>query len=312
MLDRRAQIVLLLGSLFDYTLEPENFTAKVVRRGATAGKGSPSHWQPCPSCDSGSVRNRFGKLEPCERCGATGKLRIDDYTGDVVVTDEARDVSLAELIRRDTKHVKCPDCQDLAGTATGVIRGQPCRRCQGSGEAAVAGSWLSEPADPDRTGGDALDAMLHAIERRNRLGSYHELELALAGIAHHANKPLRFTALTIEAARALRIVTAVHVVRSREQQSLTLFEDALYELAMAYLEWRMPDPIVVPREVIRNGEERQKALKGSALNGLSRERRDKQIRQWDRAGKPRQWIAQQSGLSDRQLREIINGGSVAA
>lgn len=317
MSDRRTQIVLLLGSLFDFDHEPLTGTGKIVRRASIAGKGSPSHWQPCPHCEGGSKRGKFGKLEPCAKCGATGKLRIDDYTGEVVVTDEDREVSLGELIRRDTKHVQCPDCQDLHGQSTGLLEGRMnnaprCRRCDGKLVVPVAGSWLSAPYGEERASGDAVDAMLHAIERRNELGSYHELEQALAGIAHHVNKPPRFTALTYEATRALRLLTEVHVVGSRERSSLSRFEEALHELAMSYLDSRMPTPIRVPRDVVRNARERQQVLKGNALNGLSRERRDKQIRQWDRQGKPRQWIGQQTGLSDRQLREIINGKGVAA
>lgn len=311
-MDRRRQIVLLLGSLYDFTHEPETFTGQVVRRGATAGKGSPSHWQPCPSCDGGSRRDRFGKLQPCPDCNGTGRRRVDDYTGDVVVTDEARDVSLGELIRRDTKHVKCPDCQDLAGNATGVTHGKPCRRCDGTGSAPVAGSWLSAPLGEERTGGDALDAMLDAIERRRELGDWDALEKAKAGIIHHVNKPLRFAALTVNGIEAVRLVDEVHVVKTRETIDLSRFEEALLELALVYIDTQMPDPIRVPRDIVRNAEERQLALKGNALNGLSRERRDKQIRAWDRQGKARQWIGQQTGLSDRQLREIINGKGVAA
>lgn len=311
-MDRRKQIVLLLGSLFDYDFTPETFTGKVVRRGATAGKGSPSHWQPCPRCNgSGSTRS-YGKLVPCDTCQGVGKRRIDDYTGEAVVTGEARDVSLAELIRRDTKHVRCPDCQDLAGTATGVVHGQACRRCSGTGSAPVAGSWLSAPLTEERTGGDALDAMLDAIERRRELGDWDAVEKAKAGIVHHVNKPLRFAALSVHAVEAVRIVDEVHVLKTREASELSRFEEALLELALTYIESQMPDPIRVPRDIVRNADERQVALKGNALNGLSRERRDKQIRAWDRQGKPRQWIGQQTGLSDRQLREIINGKGVAA
>lgn len=313
--DRRAQIILLLQSQFDFDFQPETFTGKVVRRGATAGKGSPSHWQPCPRCNgSGSVKS-YNKLVDCDTCQGAGRRRVDDYTNEVVVTDEARDVPLGELIRRDTKHVKCPDCQDLAGTATGVIRGAPCRRCGGTGSAPVAGSWLSAPLGKDqRTGGDALDAMLDAIERRRELGDWDALEKAKAGIVHHVNKPLRFAALTLNAVDAVRLLDEVYVLGERDQTTLTRFEEALIELALAYIESRMPDPIRVPRDILRNAEERAKAAvaKGQALNGLSRERRDKLIRQWDRQGKPRQWIGQQTGLSDRQLREIINGKGVAA
>jgi hypothetical protein len=254
MADRRRQIELLIATRFDYTFEPETFTGKVVRRGATAGKGSPSHWQPCQSCEGGSRRDRFGKLVPCDVCNATGRLRVDDYTGAVVVTDEDKPVALGDLIRRDTRTVKCPDCQDLAGNATGVIRGQPCRRCTGTGSAPVPGSWLSEPADPDRTTGDPLDAMLNAIERRNTVGSYHELDRALADISRHVNKPLTFYALTVNAAQALRLLDELYTLGTRDHADITMFEQALVDLALAYIDTRMPDPIRVPPDVVKNAK----------------------------------------------------------
>jgi hypothetical protein len=315
MADRRRQIQLLIGSRFDFTFEPETFTGKVVRRGATAGKGSPSHWQTCPHCDGGSRRDRFGRLQPCDQCNGQGRVRVDDYTGDTVVTDEARDISLGELIQRDTRRVKCPDCQNLSGEATGQISGKRCRRCQGTGEAPVAGSWLSEPSDPDKGQGDALDAMLDAIERRNLVGSYKELDLALAGIAHHANKPLRFAALTVHATRALRLLDELYIVHAVQHDDLDMFERSLLELALAYVDSRMPAEIRVPREVERNAKERERlrpVAKGQALSGYDRKRRDAQIRRWEREGRPRQWIAQQSGLSMGRLRDIINGRSEAA
>lgn len=313
-MDRRRQITLLLGSLFDFTLEPENFTAKVVRRGSMNGKGSPSHWQPCPRCDGSGATRSYGKLVPCDVCKGTGRRRIDDYTNEVVVTDEARDVSLGELIRRDTKHVRCPDCQDLAGNATGVVHGRPCGRCSGTGEAPVAGSWLSvslkELADDGKekpASGDAIDALLNAIERRNLLGSYPEIEKARAGIIHHVNKPLRFEALTINAVDAVRVVDEVWVFKTRTEQDLTRFEAALLELALDYIDTRMPDPIRVPRDVVRNAEERAKApkAKGQALTVVARQRRDAEIRkQVLLKGLGVQYVAQQHGLSPAQVNRI--------
>lgn len=307
MADRRSQIILLLQSQFDFDFQPETFTGKVVRRGATAGKGSPSHWQPCPRCNAtGSVKS-YNKLIECPVCNGAGRRRVDDYTGAVVVTDEARDVPLGELIRRDTKHVKCPDCQDLKGTATGVIRGEACRRCGGSGSAPVAGSWLSAPLGEERTGGDALDAMLDAIERRRELGDWDALEKAKAGIVRHVNKPLRFAALTLNGVDAVRLLDEVYVISERDLGRLSRFEEALIELALAYIDTRMPDPIRVPRDILRNAEERAKApkAKGQALNGVSQQRRDAEIRNLVLVkDKPVQWVAAEYGLSPSQVNRI--------
>jgi hypothetical protein len=316
--DRHAQIILLISSRFDFDYQPETFTGKVVRRAASQGKGaSPSHWQPCPSCDGGHRRNRFGKLEPCDQCGATGRVRVDDYTGEQVVTAESRDISLGELIQRDTKTVRCPDCQDLAGNPTGQIHGQRCRRCTGTGHAPVAGSWLSEPADPDRAGNrDPVDAMLAAIDRKNHAGSYRQLEQAMAGVIHHVNKPLRYAEVTRHAVEALRLLDELYLPPTvRDLADLTAREADLVQLTIEYLDTQMPDPILVPRDVIRNAKEhatRTVHPKGAALTKLQRERRDRDIRKHARDGRAYQWIGQQYGLSDRQVREIINGSKGVA
>jgi Mor family transcriptional regulator len=72
---------------------------------------------------------------------------------------------------------------------------------------------------------------------------------------------------------------------------------------------------VVPRDVVRNAKEhatRTVHAKGQVLTKLQRERRDREIRKHARDGRAYQWIGQQYGLSDRQVREIINGKGIAA
>jgi hypothetical protein len=316
--DRRAQIILLISSRFDFDFQPETFTGKVVRRAASQGKGaSPAHWQPCPTCDGGHRRNRFGRLEPCETCGATGRVRVDDYTGEQVVTNETRDISLGELIQRDTKTVRCPDCQDLTGNPTGVVKGNPCRRCQGTGHAPIPGSWLSQPADPDRTANrDALDAMLHAIDRKNHAGSYRELDQAMSGVLHHANKPPLYTPVTVHAVEALRLLDELYLPpTSRNPTDLSNREVRLVELTLAYIDTRMPDPIIVPRDVVRNAKEhatRTVHANGQVLTKLQRERRDREIRKHARDGRGPQWIAREYGLSISTVYTIVNRQGAAA
>lgn len=332
MPDRRRQIELLLATRFDLLWFPTAPGFKATGKTKTGKR--PSRFMPCERCGgyevwrdgirtahvngTGTIRDRFGRENPCEVCNGKGRVPWDEYTGEIVVTD-ASEPKLGELIRRDTKRVKCPDCQDLSGRATGQVRGAGCRRCEGTGLAAVPGSWVSGPRQDD-DGYTGLDPLTASILRRDQAGSWHELDLALAGFdlalagfSKHVNKPPRYLSLTVNADQARRLLDELYLPPpSRVYEALTRFEQALVELAMAYIDARMPDPIIVPRDVVANARERQQALKGNALNGLSRERRDKLIRQWDRQGKPRAWIGQQTGLSDRQLREIINGKGVTA
>jgi hypothetical protein len=326
--DRRRQIELLIATRFDLLWFPTAPGFKATGKTKTGKR--PSRFMPCERCGgyevwrrgirtahvngTGTVRDRFGRENPCEVCNGKGRVPWDEYTGEIVVTD-ASEPKLGELIRRDTKRVKCPDCQDLSGRATGQVHGAGCRRCEGTGLAAVPGSWLSTPRLENGSDGSdgSVDPLTASIVRRDQAGSYHDLDLALAGISHHVNKPPRYLSLTVNADQARRLLDELYLPpASKHFETLGVFEQALVELAMAYIDARMPEPIIVPRDVVANARERQQALKGNALNGLSRERRDKLIRQWDRQGKPRAWIGQQTGLSDRQLREIINGKGVTA
>lgn len=298
MPDRRSQIIHLLGSRFDYVFEPETFTGKVVRRAATTARagGSPSHWKTCEPCKGSGSVTRFRKLEPCDVCQGVGKVRVDDYTGAVVVTDEERVVKLGELIRRDTVHVKCPDCQDLRGHATGVIRGKPCRRCNGTGQAPVAGSWIRSIDMGERDGtGDALDAMLDQIARREKLGSYRELDHALAALARA--RPY-----------IVKQLDKAYLLHDLDLDALPAHGHRLLDIGISFLDARMPTPIVVPRDVTRAEEARAEQLRRIKGRGTSRqalERRDKEIR-WLVYGEERavQWVAREFGLSPSQVNRI--------
>lgn len=314
MPDRRRQIELLIGSRFDLLW----FPGGALR---TSQGLAPTKRVPCPSCGTGErpgwlVEKRGGvvvRQTPCATCGGRAGERPKPGKGVVAVDpmDSTRSVVGSQdthASARPRKTVKCDACQDANGKPTGVRRNEPCPHCNGTGRRDLHVFDLRLDIRDD---GDA-DPIDVAIDRRDDAGSYHALDLALAGISRHANKPLPYLALTLNATLARRLLDEVFLYRERDRPSLSVFEQSLVELAIGYIDLRMPDPIVVPRDVVLNARERQHTLKGQALNGLSRERRDKLIRKWDREGRPRPWIQQQSGLSDRQLREIINGKGVAA
>lgn len=337
MPDRRRQIELLVATRFDY------IPISSSRDFASTKPGTrPSRYAPCRRCGghevirdgirikrvsgTGTIRDRFGREQPCEGCNGKGNVPWDDYT-EVQVVTEADEPTLGDLIARDTRHVTCPDCQDLAGISTGVIRGKPCRRCKGTGEAAVPGSWLSTPRKEPKVAIDGRDsAFATSIDRRDELADWHQLEKAMAAIHRTVNKPLRYLALTLNAKQATDLLDEVnlcdvdnpdqhHARTQRAYLELTMFERALYDLAVDYIDSQMPDPIRVPAGAAANLRDRAARplwAKGQALNEHERKRRDDQARRWEREGKPRSWIGQQTGLSDRQLREVLNGKGVAA
>jgi hypothetical protein len=76
------------------------------------------------------------------------------------------------------------------------------------------------------------------------------------------------------------------------------------ELALAFIDERMPDPIRAPAaaRAVRVGA----GPLGPGAGTRLREERNRKIRAWAKDGLPYQWIAAEVGLGDRQLREIIN------
>lgn len=71
---------------------------------------------------------------------------------------------------------------------------------------------------------------------------------------------------------------------------------------LCFISARMPDPIRAPAAVPGAGVARLE--RGAGTQRL--EQRNQQIRAWAKAGMAYQWIRAQVGLSDRQVREIIN------
>lgn len=197
---RREQIILLLGSLHDFG----GYGPKPSRIKGAQRVASVAEWAPCERCGgrlakiagdrvlvrgAGVVTDRFGQVQPCPAGCDQGRVRVDSYTGAKLETQGESvygtpfgmtfSEHLGKLIEHDTRHVDCPDCQGLDNVPTGAIRGERCRRCDGSGRAAIPGSWLSEPGRQATGDDDRLGLM---IDRRDKAGSYHELDLALAAL----------------------------------------------------------------------------------------------------------------------------------
>jgi DNA-binding NarL/FixJ family response regulator len=72
----------------------------------------------------------------------------------------------------------------------------------------------------------------------------------------------------------------------------------------------MPDPIRVPASVRANQLElagRRTRAKGRSSDPNALARRDLEIRQHHRTGRPAQWIAAEYGLSVSTVYEVLNG-----
>lgn len=309
MPDRRRQIQLLISSRFDLLW----FPGGALR--TTQGL-APTKRVPCPSCGAGErpgwlLEKRGGVIvrqKPCAVCGGVSGDKPKGGKGVVAVDpmDSTRSVVGSQdthASARPRKTVKCDACQDAGGKPTGVIRNEPCPHCEGTGRRDLHVFDLRLDLRED---GDA-DPIDVAIDRRDDAGSYHALDLALAGISRHANKPLPFLALTLNATLARRLLDDVFLLQERQLHELAVFEQSLVELALAYIDSRMPDPIVVPRDVTQNARERTQAPKanGHVLTGVALHRRDKEIRNLvltKHLGV--QYVARQYGISPSQVNRI--------
>jgi hypothetical protein len=307
MADRRRQIQQLLATRYDGLW----FPGGALR---TDSGLVPTKRVACPDCGSSETPgwrvDSFKRRTPCVTCGGKPGERPKGGKGVVAVDpmDSQRQVigsSDTAASSRPRRRVKCDACQDIDGTPTGVVKGERCTVCGGDGWRDLHRFDLALDVREDVD----VDALTASIARRDAAGSYHELDLALAGISRVVNKPLIYLALTVNATEARRLLDDLYLTRARDERSLTQFERALVDLALLYLDSRMPDPIRVPADVIANDRLRRDAAKakGQALNDHQRKARDQQIRQWAREGRPYSWIRSQVGLSDRQVREIING-----
>lgn len=302
MPDRRHQIRLLIATRFDYLW----FPTAALR--TTTGL-APTRRVPCPACQSserpGWLPERRGglvvKWTPCMTCG--GREAVDGVRakrGKGTIAVDPMDAQQRAVGSTDThatsipvRRVRCDSCNGQGAHGNGTR----CVRCDGQGWRDLHRFNLR--LEPDRELDGTASALDAAIFRRDQLGSYHQLDLAL--LALHEFRP----ALP-------RLLDDLYLHQTLREEALDASRRVQARLALVFVDHRMPAEIKVPADVVANAKVTQRALKGRVLNGLSRERRDKLIRQWDREGRPRSWIRQQAGLSDRQLREIINGTRSAA
>lgn len=320
MPDRRRQVELLLATRFDHLW----FPAGAIR---TSRGLAPVRRVPCPACSAGErpgwvAEKRGGvvvRWTPCVTCG--GRVADPDVQPAVkprkgrgfIAVDpmdaERRTVGSVDTqaTARPRKRVKCDGCQDHDGKPTGVIKGGRCPHCDGTGFRDLYRFDLQlDVRDQD----GALDQLTAAIVRRDQQGSYHDLDVALAGLSKHVNKPPRFAALTVYADQARRLLDEVYLLEERTRDQLTLWQRDLVDIAVDYLAWRMPDPIRVPGGVAKNARERADHLRKVRGRGTSPQalaQRDKEIRKLIRQQKPTQWVAAEFGLTVSQVNRIVAG-----
>lgn len=296
---RREKVILILGSLYDLLPAP---------RGAlrTESGLAPAERRPCPDCGHtehpGNVVDRFKRREPCTTCGgrlAEPGVRSKRGRGWVTVDpmdSEQQALRTATTTGLPTKPARVVTCDACGGWGVGKPHLDEngnewrarCERCNGSGHRTVASGGKSEGAREDED----------MIERRGNAGSYLEMDRALAS-------------LRLVSPRLWALVTSTYVVGEIAAGS----ESARLTLGLAYLEARMPATIRVPSGVIaasKNRAEQLRRIRGRGSSPQALALRDKEIRRHARAGRARQWIAGEYGLSVSQVGRIVNGEREAA
>lgn len=187
--------------------------------------------------------------------------------------------------------------------AAPVVRTVPCDACDGSGVrmSVRCGYCDGEGRRPlhlfelrvDLRDREERDPLAAAVDRRGDVGSYHELDRALAELR----------AADRGAHRGLL-----------EAVDSELAVPAELESALSFVVVRMPEPVKVPAEVRANARllrDRRTRAKGRAA-GPALVRRDREIRRLVRQGKPAQWVAQEYGLSVSSVYAIVRAGELTA
>lgn len=286
MADRAARIVMLLETRLDHLWLPPGSLR-------TQSGLAPADRRPCTTCGGveirddfgkqlvrrkgrGKVRDRFKHWQRCPTCNGDGWTARDRMDSKRVVLGSTETSSSA----RPRKTVLCDGCG-----GDGVRFAQPCPYCAGLGRRDLHVFDLAIDTTPE--GG--ADPVAAAIDRRDKSGSYHELDLALDEL----------------------------LMRHRRVWAATVsLHGPLLDLGVRFVDDRMPDPILVPGDVRANAtmqRDRVARLKGRGTDARALEQRNRQAVAWVREGRPFPWVRAELGLSDRQLRRIIAGDdSVAA
>lgn len=289
-LGRRDRIRVLAWSLLDYLFLPRTATGALTAGDKRAP--SPDRWEVCPACDGEQLQDRFGRPVACGRCQGAGRVRVDGYTGDQVAT-------LTQPAPPRVERSGCPWCQPLGQATrrferlprgTGVARrNERCGPCDGSG-------WVTFTRVDDLAvlaeRAAARDPVLAAIERRDRAGSWHELDLALARLRR-------------QQPRGHRLFWVCHVSFDRSPDELS--PRSRQELAGA---WRlvdgwMPGRVRVPQELVAAWQ------RPAGAQPPSRVERDREIRRLSQAGVPHHRVAALMRVHESTVRRVLYGGQRA-
>ena len=244
---RDRDTILLLGSLPDAPFaQPKSWTSELVRKNAKRGE-VPAHRVPCPACNGQKRRRVRTVLQPCDRCvGARGKPLGYIVVDGMIFERFRRQIGTMETKAPiEFKTVPCDTCGGRGRTLAPRWRGDGdlCLRCNGGGVLEVLKSaWLASRSVTVELELRAPigDAVISAMEARERAGSYDELVSALAEL--HEEWP------------ALYRLVVDRYVRGEELHDERLERLAL-EGGVAFLSARMPDPIRVPGSVRRREQE---------------------------------------------------------
>jgi hypothetical protein len=154
-----ARVRFLAATLYDWARHVKTSTGMIVALGAKPGE-VPSKFKPCPRCEGEGMKRVRGIPMPCERCSATGRIKVDAYTGRERVAGDESLSAHYEHLNRDP------------GTR-GDLRAEERERNESElarMQAAIEGT------------DDAYTAACSAKDRQYERGSYAELERVWLGM----------------------------------------------------------------------------------------------------------------------------------
>lgn len=293
-MNRVDRTLVLAWSLLDLMPAPKTATGQL--RAGQRREESAHHREPCPTCSAsptpGLVRDRFQRSSVCPTCGGAGRRWVDDLTGQPTNPPghEARPLELPTRIA--TKRVLCDRCGGAGVHGWSEGRALRCDLCDGAGRIPVP-IWADDQAKTLERAGDPV---LTQLERRDRAGSWHELDVALARLR------VGYPGLT-------RAYVDRHVVDGRPRTG---------DLEVAYrlVDRWMPPRIVVPGDVIQAYDARRDRAAhaervrlgrlGRVAQLERRDERDDRIRLMAWQGERPEFIATQVGVSVATVRRVVN------